>query len=111
MDQPGVMLLNKVNELTGIFYDDLPPVPLLTARVAANAPTLAVFSGGVQQYTFDAVNDEVHGATEVVHKYSGNVSTQSRTAKVQYHTIVFLAIVSSSTMRYSSRQTLRIGHT
>lgn len=50
-------------------YDDLPPMSLITAKVSANQPTLAPFVGNIQQYTFDAINDEVFGTTEVTHQY------------------------------------------
>jgi len=56
----------KVN---GGDYDDLPPSPIIGARLGATAPTLATFVGGVEQYTFDATNDYVIGATEILHAY------------------------------------------
>jgi hypothetical protein len=50
-------------------HDDIPPVPLLTSKIGAAAPTLANFAGAtVKQYTF-AVNDIVYGASELVHDY------------------------------------------
>jgi hypothetical protein len=42
---------------------------LLISRVGANAPTLTAFKNNVSQYTFDATNDEVFGASEVTHRY------------------------------------------
>jgi len=48
-------------------WDDLPPVPVIGARLGATAPTLATFIGAVQQYTFDASNDYIIGSTEIVH--------------------------------------------
>lgn len=50
-------------------YDDIPPVPLLLSRVGANAPTLTAFKDNISQFTFDATNDEVFGASEVTHRY------------------------------------------
>lgn len=50
-------------------YDDLPPVPILAAKLGATAPTLTTFVGNIQQYTFDATNDYVLGSTEITHKY------------------------------------------
>ena len=35
-------------------YDDLPPVPVIGARLGATAPTLRTFTGDIEQYTFDA---------------------------------------------------------
>lgn len=55
-------------------YDDLPPVPLLLSKVSANTPTLEVFKGNIYQYTFDATNDEVFGATEITHQYKEGTS-------------------------------------
>jgi len=51
-------------------YDDLPPTPITAAKLGATAPTLATFVGNIQQYTFDASNDYVIGATELTHKYT-----------------------------------------
>lgn len=51
-------------------YDDLPPTPIISAgKVAAAEPTLAVFIGSIEQYTFDNVNDYVIGATEILHSF------------------------------------------
>ncbi len=50
-------------------FDDLPPVPVVAARLGATAPTLATFTGQIKQYTFDAVNDYIIGATELIHTY------------------------------------------
>jgi hypothetical protein len=58
-------------------YDDLPPVPLLSAKSAAVQPTLATFKGNISQYTFDTVNDEVSGASEVTHKYKEGTNIQA----------------------------------
>jgi len=49
-------------------YDDLPPVPLLTAKEGTSAPTLATFQGNLKQYTF-AVDNELFGASEITHGY------------------------------------------
>jgi hypothetical protein len=60
----------SVNMSLGVvYYDDLPPSPILAARLGATAPTLATFVSGTEQYTFDATNDYVIGATEVTHGY------------------------------------------
>lgn len=50
-------------------YDDLPPVPIISAKLGSTAPTLATFKGDIEQYTFDATNDYVIGSTEVIHTY------------------------------------------
>jgi hypothetical protein len=49
-------------------YNDLPPVPLVAARVGANLPDLTVLVGNIKQYAFK-VDDEVFGAQEVLHEY------------------------------------------
>lgn len=48
-------------------YDDLPPMPIVAARLGATPPTLTLFKGTIYQYTFDATNDVVYGATEITH--------------------------------------------
>lgn len=50
-------------------WDDLPPVPVVGARLGATAPTLRTFTGDIEQYTFDATNDYIIGATELIHSY------------------------------------------
>lgn len=50
-------------------WDDLPPVPVIGARLGASAPTLATFVSDIQQFTFDATNDFIIGASEIVHGY------------------------------------------
>lgn len=50
-------------------YDDLPPVPVVAARLGSTAPTLATFITDIQQYTFDATNDFIIGAAELTHSY------------------------------------------
>ena len=60
-------ILGMTGKLTTLF-DDLPPVPFLTARTGSVVPTLSVFNGNIKQYTF-AVNDEIFGTGEVTHKY------------------------------------------
>ena len=60
-------ILSMTNKLTTL-YDDLPPVPFLTARIGASIPTLTTFNGSTKQYTF-AINNEVFGTGEVTHKY------------------------------------------
>ena len=50
-------------------WDDLPPSPIISAKLGATAPTLATFVGNVEQYTFDATNDFVIGASEITHAW------------------------------------------
>jgi len=52
-----------------VVFDELPPIPIILARLGSTAPTLATFVGNVEQYTFDSTNDYIIGATEVVHWY------------------------------------------
>lgn len=54
---------------SGQSWDDLPPVPIVLARLGSSAPTLATFKTDVEQYTFDATNDFVIGATEITHSF------------------------------------------
>lgn len=49
-------------------YDEMPPMPIIIARLGATAPTLATFTGNIEQYTF-AVNDYVYGVSEITHRY------------------------------------------
>ena len=56
------------SKIRGI-YDDLPPVPLLTARVGSTPPTLTTFKGTIPQYTFNQNTNEVFGNTEITHQY------------------------------------------
>lgn len=60
---------DKTLVLTETVWDDLPPSPIIGARLGSSAPTLATFVGNVEQYTFDATNDYVIGATEITHKW------------------------------------------
>lgn len=60
---------DKTLVLTETVWDELPPVPIIAARLGATAPTLATFVGNVEQYTFDATNDYVIGATEITHQW------------------------------------------
>jgi len=53
----------------GTIFNELPPVPVTAAKLGSTAPTLATFIGNIEQYTFDATNDYVIGATEIVHWY------------------------------------------
>lgn len=57
-----------VNDKLTTLFNDLPPVPFLTTKVGATAPTLTPFVGNIQLYTF-GVNDESYGDTEVTHLY------------------------------------------
>jgi len=50
-------------------YDDLPPVPVVSARLGSSAPSIATFITDIEQYTFDATNDYIIGAVEVTHSY------------------------------------------
>lgn len=50
-------------------WDDLPPMPIIAARLGGTAPTLATFVTDIEAYTFDATNDYVIGATELTHKW------------------------------------------
>lgn len=50
-------------------WDDLPPTPIVAARLGSSAPTLATFVTDIEQYTFDATNDYVIGATELTHAW------------------------------------------
>ncbi len=50
-------------------WDDLPPTPITAAKLGSSAPTLATFKTDIEQYTFDATNDYVIGATEITHKW------------------------------------------
>lgn len=52
-----------------VVYDDLAPSPIIAAKLGATAPTLATFVTDIEQYTFDATNDYVIGATEITHKW------------------------------------------
>jgi len=60
---------DKTIELQESVWDDLPPSPIIGARLGSTAPTLATFVTDIQQYTFDATNDFVIGATEITHKW------------------------------------------
>ncbi len=50
-------------------WNDLPPTPVISAKLGATAPTLATFVDDIQQFTFDNSNDFITGDTEVVHGY------------------------------------------
>jgi len=60
----------KTLELAETVWDDLPPTPVLVAKLGSTAPTLATAPNGtnVKQYTF-GVGDIIYGATEITHKY------------------------------------------
>jgi hypothetical protein len=50
-------------------YNDLPPIPLIAARLgAANNPSLATLVGNIQVYSF-GINDYVYGVQEILHEY------------------------------------------
>ena len=51
------------------FFNDLPPAPIVGARLGSTAPTIATFVSDIEQYTFDASNDYIIGASEVIHWY------------------------------------------
>ena len=59
----------KTVVLDNAIYGELPPVPVVGAKLGATAPTLATFVSDVEQYTFDNTNDYIIGATEITHKY------------------------------------------
>lgn len=50
-------------------WNDLPPSPIVGARLGSTAPTLRTFITDIEQYTFDATNDYVIGATELTHEW------------------------------------------
>lgn len=50
-------------------YDDLPPTAVIAARGGVTAPTLATFVSDIEQFTFDATNDFIIGAAELVPGY------------------------------------------
>jgi len=62
---------NKEHKTERIFpvFDDFPPSPIIGAKLGSTAPTLTTFITDIQQYTFDATNDYVIGATEITHKW------------------------------------------
>lgn len=55
---------------SSVSYDDLPPVPVVGARLGSTAPTLATFVTDIEQFTFDASNDYIIGAVEFTHGYA-----------------------------------------
>jgi len=57
------------NVIYRVVYVELPPTPVTAAKLGSTAPTLATFIDNVEQYTFDAANDYIIGATEVTHGY------------------------------------------
>ena len=61
---------------SALSYDELPPVPIIGAKLGSTAPTLATFIGNVEQYTFDATNDYIIGATETTHRYKEGTDIQ-----------------------------------
>ena len=69
---PSDLIIETGTGKTAVFsdaYDDLPPNPIIGAKLGATAPTLRTFIGDIEQFTFDASNDYVIGATEITHKY------------------------------------------
>lgn len=50
-------------------YDDIPPAPIISARVGVTPPDLTTFLGNIKQYTFNATNHEVFGSSEITHRY------------------------------------------
>lgn len=58
-------------------YDNLPPVPVIGARLGATAPTLRTFTGDIKQYTFDATNDYIIGSVELTHTYQQGTSIEA----------------------------------
>ena len=60
---------DKTLVLTETVWDELPPTPITAAKLGSTAPTLTTFVSDIEQYTFDAANDYVIGATEITHKW------------------------------------------
>lgn len=60
---------DKTIVLAETVWDDLPPSPIIGAKLGSSEPTLATFISDIEQYTFDAVNDYVIGTTEITHKW------------------------------------------
>lgn len=60
---------DKTIVLDETVWDDLPPSPIIAAKAGSSAPTLRTFISDIEQYTFDATNDFVIGATEITHKW------------------------------------------
>lgn len=60
---------DKTIILAETVWDELPPTPIISAKLGLTAPTLATFVGNVEQYTFDATNDYIIGATELTHTW------------------------------------------
>jgi hypothetical protein len=61
--------LEAVEKLMTPVWDELPPYPIIGARLGATAPTLRTFISDIEQFTFDAANDYVIGATEIIHTW------------------------------------------
>ena len=59
----------KTMVLDEAIYGELPPVPVVGAKLGSTAPTLATFVDDIEQYTFDNSNDFIIGATELTHRY------------------------------------------
>ena len=49
-------------------HDDLPPTPVIIAKLGASAPSIATFVDDIKAYTFD-IGNIAYGATELEHKY------------------------------------------
>ncbi len=60
---------NKTLVLNNTVWDELPPTPITSAKLGSTAPTLTTFVSDIEQYTFDASNDYVIGATEITHRW------------------------------------------
>ena len=58
-------------------WDDLPPTPIAGARLGSTAPTLATFITDIEQFTFDAANDYIIGATELTHTYQEGTDVEA----------------------------------
>lgn len=60
---------DKTIVLSETVWDDLPPYPVLIAKLGSSAPTLSNFgSANIQLYTFD-VDNICYGSTEITHKW------------------------------------------
>ena len=50
-------------------WNELPPFPIIAAKLGSAAPTLRTFMSDIEQYTFDESHDYVIGATEIIHNW------------------------------------------
>ena len=57
-------------------WNDLPPVPITAAHPGVNAPTLTTFKSDIEQFTFNATNNLIVGASEVEHTYEAGTDIE-----------------------------------